>query len=213
FAELELVQRSEPELLERELIRQRRTSRLPYNDLPVSPAVLEELSRVAEQFGHQFEYSSDRAEIGWVIGLNADTMFCDLRDDATRREIGHWVRYSKAEAERRGDGLAAFAMLFPGWLMWVFFERNWVFQIPGLHQLCKWMYKRSMRGTRTVAWISGKFQEQPHCLVAGRTLARLWLTMTKHGVYLHPFCSIITNPRSHQAMKEHFAKPQCRQPL
>src|SRR5262249_49983604 len=186
FADLELVERSKQEPLERELIWKRRTSRRPYIDRPVAPAVLEELSQVAEQFGHQFEHSNDPAEGAWVVGLNADTMFYDLRDDATRREIGSWVRYSQAEAKRHGDGLAAFAMLFPGWLMRLFFERNWLFQVPGLHRLCKWLYKRSMRGTRTVAWISGKFQEQPDCLVAGRALARLWLTMTKHGVFLHP---------------------------
>lgn len=213
FADLELVERSEPEPLDRELIRQRRTSRLPYDDRPVSPAVLEELSRVAEQFGHQFEHSNDPEEVAWVVGLNADTMFSDLRNDATRREIGRWVRYSRAEAQRHGDGLAAFAMLFPDWLMRLFFERNWLFQAPGLHQFCKRAYKRSMRGTRTVAWISGKFQEQPDCLVAGRALARLWLTMTRHGVYLHPFGSVITNPRSHQSMKEHFANALRRHPL
>jgi hypothetical protein len=175
--------------------------------------VLEELSRVVEPFGHQFEFSNDPEEVAWVVRLNADTMFSDLRDDATRREIGSWVRYTWAEAQRRGDGLASFAMLSPSWLMWLFFERNWLFQVPGLHQLSKWAYKRSMRGTRTVAWISGKFQEQPDCLVAGRALARLWLTMTKHGVYLHPFGSVITNPRSHQLMKDHFADARRRHPL
>jgi hypothetical protein len=210
FADLELVERSAPEPLDRELIVQRRASRLPYDDRPVAPAVLEELSRVAEQFGYQFKHSNDPA---WVVGLNADTMFYDLCDEATRREIGHWVRYSHDEAQRRGDGLAAFAMLFPGWMMRLFFKRNWLFQIPGVHQLCKWAYRRSMRGTRTVAWISGKFQEQPDCLVAGRALARLWLTMTKHGVYLHPFGSVITNHRSHQAMEEHFANAERRHPL
>ncbi|MCE9591255.1 MAG: hypothetical protein K8S99_12100 [Planctomycetes bacterium] len=213
FADLELMVRAEPEPLDRELIRQRRTSRLPYNDRPVPPALLEELSRVAERFGHQFEHSNDPAEVAWVVGLNAETMFYDLRDDATRGEIGHWARYSLADAQQRGDGLAAFAMLFPGWLMRLFFEKNRLFQVPGLHQLCKWSYKRSMRGTRTVAWISGKFQEQPDCITAGRALARLWLTMTKHGVYLHPFGSVITNHRSHQYMEEHFAGTQRRHPL
>lgn len=213
FADLELVERSEPEPLDRELIRTRRTSRLPYDDRPVSPEMLDELSRAAEQFGHQFEHSNDPEEVAWVIGLNADTMFYDLSDDATRREIGSWTRYSQAEAKRHGDGLAAFAMLFPGWLMRLFFERHWLFLLPGLRQLCKWNYKRSMRGTRTVAWLSGKFQEQSDCLVAGRALARMWLIMTKQGVYLHPFGSVITNPRSHEAMKGHFANSQRRHPL
>jgi len=213
FANLELVARSETEPLDRELIRKRRTSRLAYDDHPVSPVVLEELSRVAEQFGHQFEHSNNPEEIAWVVGLNADTMFLDLRDDATRCEIERWVRYSQVEAQRRNDGLAASAMRFPGWLMRLFFKRNWVFQVPGVRQLCKLAYKRSMSGTPTVAWISGKFQEQPDCLAAGRMLGRLWLTMTKHDVYLHPFGSVITNPHSHQAMTKHFANAQRPHPL
>lgn len=213
FADLELVERSEPEPLDRELILQRRTSRLPYDNRPVSPAVLQELSEVAEKFGHHFEHSNAPEEVAWVVGLNADTMFYDLQDEATRREIGHWVRYSQAEARMHHDGLAAFAMRFPGWFMRLFFEQNWLFQIPGLHQLCKGVYKQSMRGTRTVAWISGKFQEQPDCLIAGRMLARLWLTKTKHGVCLHPFGSVITNTRSHQIMTKHFANAQRQHPL
>ena len=44
-ADLELFERTQPEPLDRELILQRRTSRLPYDDHPVSSAVLEELSR------------------------------------------------------------------------------------------------------------------------------------------------------------------------
>lgn len=213
FADLELAERSHPEPLDRELILQRRTSRLPYDDRPIAAAVLGELAQVAAQFGHRLEFSNEPAEIEWVVALNADTMFYDLSDAATRNEIGHWARYSMAEAKEHADGLAAFAMLFPSWLMRLFFKRNWLFQVPGLQQLCKWFYKRSMRGTRTVAWISGTFQEQADCLVAGRMLARLWLTMTKHGVYLHPFGSVITNARSHQHMEEHFADAQRQHPL
>lgn len=214
FADLELVERTTPEPLSRELIKERRTSRLPYdNDKPVSPAVLEELARVAESLGHKFEYSSDPEQVAWVLGLNADTMFLDLRVKATRDEIAQWSRFSMEEAKRHKDGLAAFAMLFPGWMFKLFFKANWVFQIPGLHQFCKWIYKRSMRGTRTVAWISGKFLKQPDCIVSGRMLARLWLTMTRHGVYLHPFGSVITNERSHRVMNEHFANPDRKEDL
>jgi hypothetical protein len=213
FAELELIERAYPESLDRELILQRRTSRLPYKDHPVSALVLAELERVAEEFGHQLEYSADRKEVAWVIALNADTMFLDLRDAPTRREIAYWTRLTRAEAQRHGDGLAAFAMLFPGWLMRLFFERNWLFNVPVLHQLNKWVYRRSMRGTRTVAWISGKFEEQADCVSAGRMFARLWLTMTKHGVYLHPFGSVITNVRSHQRLTDHFANTRRRDPL
>ena len=214
FAELELVSRTAVEPLSRDLIKQRRTSRLPYDkDRPVAPAVLSELAALASSFGHQLEFSNDRQQVDWVVGLNADTMFYDLRDDKTRLEIGQWARYSMKQARRSGDGLAAHAMKFPGFLMWLFFNKNWIFQIPGLSHICRAIYVRSMRGTSTVAWLSGDFQSQAGCLNAGRMLARLWLTMTKHGVYLHPFGSVITNPRSHQCMEEHFANSHRQHPL
>jgi hypothetical protein len=186
---------------------------LPYNDQPLSPAVLAELAEVARQYDHELEFSTDPAEVSWVLGLNADTMFFDLRDRATRDEIGHWTRYSMRHARQHRDGLASFAMLFPFWLMWLFFKQNWIFQVPGLDRLCRWVYLRSMRGTRTVAWISGAFETQPECRKTGRMMARLWLTMTKHGVYLHPFGSVITNARSHKVMEEHFDNPARKHPL
>ncbi|MBY0552582.1 MAG: hypothetical protein K2W95_35195 [Candidatus Obscuribacterales bacterium] len=214
YAELTLVPRTKPEPLSRELIKQRRTSRLPYDgDRPVSPTVLAELAAIAEGFEHQLEFSSDRKEVDWVLGLNADTMFYDLRDDRTRAEIGMWARYSMKHARKHGDGLAAHAMMFPGFLMWLFFNKNWIFQIPGLSHLCRALYLRSMRGTGTVAWISGDFQTPAGCVNAGRMLARVWLTMTRHGVYLHPFGSVITNERSHKTMEEHFANSQRKHPL
>ncbi len=213
FANLELVQRTTPEPLDRELILQRRTSRLPYDETAVPQHVLDELAAVADSFDNQLESSNDPKQVKFILDLNADTMFLDLRVKETRDEIGHWTRYSMAQAKRTGDGLAAYAMLFPGWMMTLFFKHNWVFQIPGVHQLCKWTYTRSMRGTKTVAWISGKFVEQADCINAGRMLARLWLTMTKHGIYLHPFGSVITNHRSHQVMEDHFANPNRRDPL
>lgn len=213
FANLELVARTTPEPLDRELILHRRTSRLPYNDTAVPQPVLDELAKVAAAFGNQLESSNSPKEVKFILDLNADTMFLDLRDRATRDEIGLWVRYSMQQAKRTGDGLAAFAMLFPGWMMTLFFKHNWVFQIPGIHGLCKWVYTKSMRGTKTVAWISGKFVEQADCVNAGRMLARLWLTMTEHGIYLHPFGSVITNQRSHKTMADHFANPNRRDPL
>ena len=41
-------------------------------------------------------------------------------------------------------------------------------------------------------------------------MARWWLTMTKHGLYLHPFGSVITNKEAHQLMLEHFNENEVR---
>lgn len=213
YANLSLVPRTKPEPLDRQLILERRTSRLPYADRPVGPAVLEELRAVAAAFGHEFEFSVDPKQVGWIVGLNADTMFYDMSDPIARNEVGGWIRFSRKEAKRRADGLAAYAMGFPGWLMWLFVRANFLFRIPGVYQLNRAIYLRTMRGTRTVAWISGAFETPEDWDRTGRMLARLWLTMTAHGIYLHPFGSVITNKTAHKRMTDRFANSERKHPL
>lgn len=207
LARLTLVPRDTIELLDRQLILDRRTSRLPYDDQPVPAPVLEELSEVAAEYGHVFEYSVEPRQVDWVVRLNADTMFFDMSDPLSRNEVGGWIRFSQRDAKRRADGLAAYAMHFAGPLMWLFVHHNWLFRLPGVYQMVRAFYVRSMRGTRTAAWLSGPFEVHEDWIRAGRMMARLWLVMTKHGVYLHPFGSVITNPKAHALMAEHFANP------
>ncbi len=204
FARLTLVERQIPETLDRQLILDRRTSRLPYDDAPVSRAVLEELATIADGFGHKFEFSTDPKEVAWTVRLNADTMFFDMSDPIARNEVGGWIRFSRAEARRRADGLAAYAMHFPGLLMRLFVQANYLFRVPGIYHAVRWFYERSMRGTKTVAWLSGPYGNHDEWINTGRMLARLWLTMTKHGVYLHPFGSVITNAKAHARLAKHF---------
>lgn len=207
YAKLTLVPRdtSRPEILDRQLILDRRTSRMPYDDKPVDVRVLGELSQIAEAFGHKLEFSSEPEQVRWVVRLNADTMFFDMSEPLARNEVGGWIRFSQKEAREKADGLAAYAMLFPGLLMWFFVKHNWMFRIPGIYHLTRFIYEYKMRGTRTVAWISGPYENHAEWDRAGRMLARLWLTMTKHGVYLHPFGSVITNTKAHKLMADHFA--------
>jgi hypothetical protein len=104
-------------------------------------------------------------------------------------------------------------MLFPGWLMRLFVKANFLFRIPGISQLSRHLYLKSMAGTRTVAWISGDFETPEGWDKAGRMMARLWLAMTEHGVYLHPFGSVITNVKAHARMDERFHNPNRKHPL
>ena len=213
FARLRLVPRGQPEPLDRELIRQRRTSRLPYLNRPIPQEILNELSGVAREFGHELEFSTDPRQVGWVMNLNARTLFYDITDPVTRRELGGWIRYGMAEARRKADGLASYAMGFPAWVIWLFFNANLLFRLPVIYQVSYWLYRRSMRGTGTVAWISGPFGTAAEWDAAGRMLARLWLTMTKHELYLHPFGSVITNATAHEQMEKHFYNAERKHPL
>ena len=214
YATLQLVPRTKPESLDRELILTRRTSRLPYDGKPISEDIYAELVEVANSFGHQFEYSTEPSEVAWVVALNADTMFYDMSEPVARNEVAGWMRFSHGEARRKADGLAAYAMNANGILMWLFARANWLFRLPGIRQFTRAQYIRAMDGTRNVAWLSGPFFEKHDDWInSGRMLARLWLTMTRHGIYLHPFGSVITNATAHAQMEEHFINPGRTHPL
>ena len=216
YARLHLIARDcqKPEALDRRLILDRRTSRLPYDGRRVSETVYAELVAVANAYGHKFEYSTDREQVAWVVALNADTMFYDMSEPVARKEVGGWMRFSFSEARRKADGLAAYAMNVNGLMMWLFAKANLLFRLPGIYAFTRWKYIRAMKGTRNVAWLSGPFFEKHDDWInSGRMLARLWLVMTKHGVYLHPFGSVITNPSAHARMEEHFQNPDRKHPL
>lgn len=204
LAKLKLVPRKKEEQLNRQLILDRRTSRLPYDGKAVSFELLRELAQIAKEYNHLFEFSNDKKEVDWVVRLNANTMFADMSEMVARNEVGSWMRFNKESAKKKRDGLAAYTMHVPGVVMWLFVHANWIFNIPGVYQLVRWFYERTMRGTATVAWLSGPFDTPTDWEKAGHMMARIWLTMTKHNVYLHPFGSVITNHAAHKEMDEHF---------
>lgn len=204
LAKLTLVPTTAKESLDRELILKRRTSRLPYNNQPVAEAVLQELTHIAQSYGQKFIFSSEPALVSWVMDLNRDTLFYDMAEAGARQEIGALLRFTPQQASLTKDGLWAYCMNFPGWLMYLFFRWEWFFEWPIIKQLAHFYYLTTMRGTRTIGWLQGPFATVDDWITSGHMLGRLWLTMTKHGVYLHPFGSIITNETAHQRLREKF---------
>jgi nitroreductase len=198
---LELVPFEGEEPLEPELILERRTSRIPYDGRAVEPSAIDRLQAVTADAGHTLTCSSDPALVEFVLDLNRETLFFDLSDTRARREVGRWLRFTRADAERRRDGFSPAALAFPGWLLYAFFHGR-AFDVPVLRSIRDALYMRTMRGTRNVAWIQGAFGEPAEWIGAGRMLARLWLTMTQLGLHLHPFGSIITNADASRRVRE-----------
>ena len=188
--------------LERAFLHRRRTSRLPYDGRPVDLGLLEELERIASGFGHRWTATDDRELVDWVVALNRETLFLDMADPVARGEVGRWLRFSAAEAARRGDGFSPAQLGFPGWLLRLFFRRHRLLALPGIRHASRALYGRTMRGTRTVAWLRGPFETVDNGLVAGRMLMRLWLTTTRSGVQIHPFGSVITNATANARLQE-----------
>ena len=204
FANLKLVPTTEKESLNKELIKSRRTSRLPYNNVPVSEELIKKFQAETEAFGHHFNASSDEKMVKWVQDLNRDTLFYDMGDEHARKEIGALLRYTDEEAKKHKDGLWSYCFHIPGWFMKLFFNYEKFFELPIIKQILLAFYESTMKGTRTVAWIQGPFKTFDDYISAGYAFNRVWLKMAEQNVYLHPFGSVITNPNAHERLKEKF---------
>jgi hypothetical protein len=75
------------------------------------------------------------------------------------------------------------------------------------------MLVRGMRGTRTVVWWAGPFATPADWRAAGRALGAQWLVLTRHGIGMHPFGSVITNPTAYAALTKQLAHTSGDAPL
>ena len=179
--------------------RARRTSRRPYDSRLVPENVIEAATRLAADGGHDLGTTSDRRTVDDLVRINQKTLFADLRNDAVYEEIMTWLRFSKADAAERADGLSAEAMLMPGGLLKFAMSHRGLWETPVIGAAIRAMYLNTMRGVRQLGWLEGPFREPADHIEAGRVFMRLWLELTAHGVRLHPFGTVITNPDSHRA--------------
>jgi hypothetical protein len=202
FARLRLADRDEPARFSAELLERRRTARGPFDRRPADADALNALQAIAAEAGHNIRFTSEPKLVDWVVGLNADTLFYDLDDDRTRTEIGRWVRRSNAEARRARDGFSPACLGFPGPLVNLFFFHHGLFTGRPARRLVRQLFLWRTRGTSTVGWIQGPWASPPDWYAAGRMFLRFWLELTRQGLYLQPFGSVITNPTAHALMAE-----------
>jgi hypothetical protein len=202
FARLKLVASENKETLKRELIKQRRTSRLHFDGSEVSSKVTESLKNEAAGFNHDFYSTADRDMVNYIIDLNQRTLFEDLESDATRNELNGLFRYDQNEAAKYKDGLWSACMNFPGWLMRSVFQHHEKWDHGLKKTLIKDFYKGSFHGTTTLGWFAGDFNNTPAWVNAGRMLARNWLFLTSQNMYIQPFGSLITNRTAYKMMSE-----------
>jgi len=204
FAQLTLNDRKTPEEFSPELIKERRTSRLPYNNVPVPEKEIDILQKIGEKYGQHFFTSSEEGMVKWIMDLNRDTLFYDMGDEHARKEIGNLLRYNESLAREKKDGLWSYCFHIPGWFMKLFFDYEKFFELPIIKHILLAYYETTMKGTRTVAWIQGPFKTFDDYINAGLALNRIWLKMQDLNLYLHPFGSVITNPNAHERLREKF---------
>jgi len=192
---------------DRELIKQRKTSRLTYRPEQVNAATLSALETIATTYGCSFNYITNEQKVNAILRLDRDTLFSDLNNDPIRNELNNWLRFSEKEAKEKNDGLWSHCMRFPGKLMRSFFHNHNVYDHGLVKKIINRYYLRSMDGTKTIAWFRGKTNSATDCINAGKMLATTWLELTKNKAFMHPFGSLITNPEAHSKLKKIIDQP------
>jgi hypothetical protein len=193
--------------LDAELILKRQTSRLPYDGTACPPEAIAELQAEASRLGHAFETRVDAEAIRWVVELNKQALFHDLDDDRQRTELTKWLRFSEREEELLRDGLSARCMTFNGPLLRNFFMNHKFWTMPGVRNIVGAVYGSTMKGIGTIGWLRGCYVTSEDWVMAGKVMIRLWLILTRHGFYWHPYGSVITSEKARLNMIEYLNLP------
>lgn len=189
------------------LILARHTSRLPYDGNPIPQALIDEMQAEAVRSPHKFETRSDKRSIDFVIEVNRQALFHDMENDDIRLELVHWLRFGQREEDITHDGLSARCLGFNGRLLKSFFTQPKFWTLPGIKQLVGMLYGSSMTGVGTIGWLRGPYAWPRDWMAAGRTMFRLWLIVTRHGYYWHPYGSVITSDEARGNMIRSFGMP------
>jgi len=197
------ISRHRPAEEQRSVLEARRTSRLPYEDRLVDPRALNELERIAAAHGHRFESFADPATVRDVLKRNVRALLENNLKTAELAELRRWIRIADTPAV--GDGLWSGPMNQPRWEMRLALKLPRLFLLPGLSSLATAKYLCTQAGTRHIAILRGRFGSWPELVLAGRMLMQLWLSMTRHGVYMLPFGSMITNSSCNRYLRERFS--------
>lgn len=204
IATLKLSKGGNPDPLGLTLIKKRRTSRLPYDKTPITDEAINELHNESKKYKNTITFRRDKKSIRYVVELNKDSFFYDLEHESYRKELRSWLRYSHAESVDKKDGLAAETMHIPGKLIHSFMYRHRFYTAPVIKQIMQRIYTNTMKGISTIAWIQGPYKTQADWIRTGHLMMRLWLIVTKHGLYWQPYGSIITNEVARKNMINKF---------
>ena len=202
FAKLHMIENDKKAEIDPELIKKRKTSRLHYDGRILSPDVVTALMAVANEHGYRFIFSTDKELIRFAIDLNSKSMLERSKEEAARTEMCKWIRSTDEEAEKKKDGWWFRCTGMSGKQLYNFFFHHERFEGKWKTKKANQTLNRSMSGTSNLAWIVGRFETRDDWVNAGTMLQRLWLEMTKHNVYMHPFGPVITTAASHEKFRK-----------
>lgn len=184
-----------------EQITQRRTSRLPSLPEALPDEIVERFRRIAEPFGQRVEIVEDTGLVEQIVGEDIEALFHDLNHAPYRNEIATWYRKTTAYAEQQRDGLDYRCMNMRGIDMWASVNLHSLLRMPILRSLFRWHYRKKLGHVQQIAVLSGPYWAPKASMRAGRFFMKLWLEMSVHGLYPHPFGNLVTRKESRSRLE------------
>jgi len=139
----------------------------------------------------------NRPDTHQAIWLNQRAVFDDMFDDAVRQELNHWLRYSKEEKETKKDGLAYDCMELNGTAMKFIVAHYKLLRLPGISQLLKEYYLRTMSDNSDAYYLLTPFSSEREAFDVGVAVMKIWEAVAAQRHYLHPFGTIMSNVAAH----------------
>ena len=185
----------------------RRTSRIPYQDRLVDAGTWTALGTIAESRGHRLLEYNDHDVVNDTLRLNVDALIDNLGLVREREEIRRW--YRTGPTPQFGDGLWERPLNQSAFEIRTAFGSPGLLHLPVIRQLAKRRYLDTQHGTRHIVLLCGPFATWPELVNAGRALFGIWVEMARHGVYVQPMGSMLTNPAYVAKIAQRFAVTDC----
>lgn len=177
-----------------ESILNRSTSRLPTDAREVPPETIASMAAAATAGGQRLLHTADASQIRRILDQNVRAIVVDLNSRHYHDEIVSWFRYTESQSEATRDGLDARCMNTPAHELKMIAVAPGLMKAPVTGPLIRALYHWRLGAATQIGMLSGPMFEPGAAVPAGRCLLRLWLTMHDHGVTIHPFGNLVTNP-------------------
>jgi hypothetical protein len=89
-----------------------------------------------------------------------------------------------------------------------FFAHHRFWTMPIVRNVVGTVYGATMKGIDTIGWLRGPYRDRADWVAAGHCMIRLWLMLTRHGIYWHPYGSVITSEDARANMIRYLDLPE-----
>lgn len=180
-------------------IAQRQCTRADYDPTALSSPELGQLERAGTSKGVHLLLLTDRADMGRVLEQIIEANTAQMADPAFIRELKMWIRFNRAEAAHKRDGLFSLTTgnpAVPTWLGQLAFGAFFKSQTENEK------IARQIRSSAGIAVFTAQLADEAHWVEVGRCYERFALQATALDIRL----AFLNQPVEVQAARLPFAK-------